>query len=589
MPGLHPTMQTVFRTILLFIQASFWPQGLGFGLRPTFKSTLKGRSMRRILLATVFFPSCVLADQITATSRVTEVTIYAYGAQITRQVTFDAPAGTHDLTVADLPQETYAEALRIAPGTGAQIASFALQPEFVPPSTPRENAALIAAEADVQRLEEAERAALVALEGVQVRINAANAQVAFLQGVKAEPAIDATSAENLRAIATMIGAEVLLAGEAARAAKAEQLLAEQALSDVRADLAAAQEVRGALGSDQTLYAALDVKVVLETAGPQSVTITQFVQNASWRPVYDMRLSREGGDMLTLQRGVLISQATGEDWDDVALTLSTANPSAQTMPSTLYPEYRAISDSAKTYAMEPESAVMEDSLRLGGALAAQAAPAPTTYTGQVALQGDVVVYTYAAPADVKTGATDLRLALDEIVLTPEITARAVPRYDATAFMIASFTNTGAEVLLPGYAYLYREGTLIGGMDFAAVQAGEQAELPFGTIEGLRLTRDMPVRATGERGLIISSNQQEETAVLQIENLTEQAWNVRLMDLIPYSEQDDLQVSYVADLPATEENVDGQRGILAWDFPLAGGEKTAVTLTTTLSWPDGMTLQ
>ena len=147
----------------------------------------------------------------------------------------------------------------------------------------------------------------------------------------------------------------------------------------------------------------------------------------------------------------------------------------------------------------------------------------------------------------------------------------------------------QALLPGYAYLYREGTLIGGMAIAAIQPGAEAELAFGAIEGLRLRRDMPVRATGERGLIVSSNQQEETAVLEIENLTDEAWDVRMMDLIPYSEQEDLEISHVADVPVTEEDVDGQRGIIAWDFALAAGAKTAVTLTTTLSWPDGMVLQ
>ena len=544
--------------------------------------------MRRILLATAFIPSCAFADQIAATSRVTDVTIYAYGAQITREVSFDAPAGTHDLAITDLPQETYAEALRITPGVGGQVASFALRPEFVPPSAPRESAAYLAADAEVTRLVEAERAALLGLEAVQVRINAANAQIAFLQGVKVEPAMDATTAVNLRDIAQMIGAEVLAAGEAGRAAKAEMLVAEAGLSDVRADLAAAQEVLAGMVNSQTLYAALDVKVITEAAGPQVVTITQFVQSASWRPVYDMRLSREGGDSLTLQRGVLISQATGEDWDDVALTLSTANPSAQPMPSALYPEYRVIYD-GKAGLVAAEPMMTESDQLTRSAAVAEAAPAPVAYTGQAALQGDVVIYSYAAPADIKTGASDLRLALDEVALVPDITARAVPRYDQTAFMMATFTNTGDEVLLPGYAYLYREGTLIGGMQIAAVQAGAEAELPFGAIEGLRLTRDMPVRATGERGLIVSSNQQEETAVLQIENLTGQAWDVQMMDLIPYSEQEDLEISYVADLPVTEEDVDGQRGILAWDFALAAGEKTAVTLTTTLSWPDGMMLQ
>ncbi|MFM2390138.1 MAG: hypothetical protein RLZZ437_1693 [Pseudomonadota bacterium] len=545
--------------------------------------------MRRILLATVLFPSCAFADQITATSRVTDVTIYAYGAQITRQVTFDAPAGTHDVTIADLPQETYAEALRIAPGTGGQIASFALQPDFVPPSQPRENEALRAAEAEVQRLEADERSALLALEGLQTRINAANAQIAFLQGVKVEATIDTTSAASLRDIGKMIGDEVLLAGEVAHTAKADFLQAEATLADIRADLKAARELRGTLSTDQTLYAALDVKVVLEAAGPQTLTITQFVQSASWRPVYDMRLSREGGDRLTLQRGVLISQSTGEDWDDVTLTLSTANPSAQATPTALYPEYRSIGDSKDLYVMQQEPVAEADSLLLHRSSPAVSGAAPAAYTGQAALQGDIVIYSYDAPADVRTGASDLRLALDEIVLTPEITAHAVPRYDVTAFMMASFTNSGAEVLLPGYAYLYREGTLIGGVQMGAIQPGQEAELAFGAIEGLRLTRDMPVRATGERGLILSSNQQEETAVLQVENLTGQVWDVRLLDLTPYSEQEDLEISFVTDVPVTEEDVDGQRGILAWDFPLAAGEKTAVTLTTTLSWPDGMVLQ
>jgi uncharacterized protein (TIGR02231 family) len=548
--------------------------------------------MRRILLASVLLPSAAFADQITATSRVTEVTIYAYGAQITREVSFDAPAGAHDLTIADLPQETYAEALRITPGAGAQVASFALQPEFVPPSAPRESAAYVTAQAEVDRLEEAERAVLLDMEGVQTRINAANAQIAFLQNVKVEPTMDATSAASLRDMAQMIGEQVLAAGEEARLSKADLLATEATLSDVRADLSAARDVLAGMTNSQTLYAALDVKVITEAAGPQTVTITQFVQSASWRPVYDMRLSREGGDKLTLQRGVLISQHTGEDWDDVKLTLSTANPSAQPMPSALYPEYRSIYDGKSGLVTAAPAVTVEESeyaLRARASDAAAEPAPPAGYVGQAQLQGDVVIYNYDAPADIKTGASDLRLALDEVELTPEITARAVPRYDQTAFMMATFTNTGDEVLLPGYAYLYREGTLIGGMQMAAVQAGDEAELPFGAIEGLRLTRDMPVRATGERGLIVSSNQQEEVAVLQIENLTGQAWDVQMMDLIPYSEQDDLEITYVADLPVTEENVDGQRGILAWDFPLAAGEKTAVTLTTTLTWPDGMMLQ
>jgi uncharacterized protein (TIGR02231 family) len=547
-------------------------------------------TMRRILLLSAFFPACAFADQIDATSRITDVTVYPYGAQITRVVTFDAPAGAHNLMIGDLPAETYAEALRIAPGDGVTLGSYALRGELLPPPAPRLTEAAAGAKAEVDRLETAERVAILAIDAIQTQINAANAQVEFLKGVKVEPTVDATSAAALRDIARMIGEEVRLAGDSARAAAGEMLVAQAELAELQADLATAREAFANASYDGTLYAGLNVKVQTAAEGEASVTITQFIQSASWRPVYDLRLERDGDDSLTVQRGVLVSQATGEDWDDVALTLSTANPSAQAMPSVLYPEYRSITDEQKlegdTRARQGLVAAEEP---MADAVAAPVTSADGGYVGQALMQGDVVVYQYGALADVESGVTDLRLALDEVVLTPEITARAVPRADATAFLMAEFTNSGDEVLLPGTAYLYRDGTLIGSTGIAAVQPGQETELAFGAIEGLRLTRDMPVRAEGERGLIVSSNESEEVAVLEVENLTDEAWDVRLMDLVPYSEQEDLEITWAADLPVTEEDVDGQRGIMAWDFAIAPGETKAVTLTTTIAWPDGMVLQ
>jgi uncharacterized protein (TIGR02231 family) len=564
-------------------------------MRHKMRTTIaKGISiMRRILLLTAFFPACAFADQIDATSRITDVTVYPYGAQITRVVTFDAPAGSHDLMIGDLPAETYAEALRIAPGDGVTLGSYALRGELLPPPAPRLTEAAAGAKAEVDRLEAAERVAILGIDAIQTQINAANAQVEFLKGVKVEPTVDATSAAALRDIAKMIGEEVRAAGDSARAAAGEMLVAQAELVELQASLATAREAYATASYDDTLYAGLNVKVMTDTAGEAGVTITQFIQSASWRPVYDLRLERDGDDSLTVQRGVLVSQGTGEDWDDVKLTLSTANPSAQAMPSVLYPEYRSIFDPAKTG--DSMGLVSEDEARLRGALtdapiaAAEPASVDQNYVGQALMQGDVVVYQYGALADVASGVTDLRLALDEVVLVPEITARAVPRADATAFLMAEFTNDGDEVLLPGTAYLYRDGTLIGSTAIAAVQPGQETELAFGAIEGLRLTRDMPVREEGERGLIVSSNSREEVAVLEVENLTDEAWDVRLMDLVPYSEQEDLEITWAADVAVTEEDVDGQRGIMAWDFPLAAGEKKAVTLTTTIAWPDGMVLQ
>lgn len=211
------------------------------------------------------------------------------------------------------------------------------------------------------------------------------------------------------------------------------------------------------------------------------------------------------------------------------------------------------------------------------------------TAALRYQGDTVVYHYQAAVDVATGVDDLRLALDRLSFASAIEARAVPRYDSTAFVMAKMVNDSREILLPGTALLYRDGALVGGVRLRALSPGAEVDLGFGVIDGIRLTRDMPERAEGDRGILTTSTQIEEKAVLQVENLTDEAWPVRLLDQGPYSEQEDLAVSYKADPAVSEADVEGKRGILAWDFDLGPGEKKAILLTSVLSWPAGKVLQ
>ena len=95
--------------------------------------------------------------------------------------------------------------------------------------------------------------------------------------------------------------------------------------------------------------------------------------------------------------------------------------------------------------------------------------------------------------------------------------------------------------------------------------------------------------GERGILTSATEVEEQAVLGVENLTGEAWKVRLLDRVPYSEQEELEISFEADPAPSEENVEGQRGILAWEFDLPAGETREIRLDTLMSWPEGKVLQ
>jgi uncharacterized protein (TIGR02231 family) len=539
------------------------------------------RALIAALLATTALPA--FADTIAATSAITAVTVYPDGARLTREVTFTAPAaGNHELLVTDLPAGSDPGLIRLAPAEGLQVGAFNLRADRLPPRedplTPEQQAAKTAIEA----AEAVAGTAQLALEAVEARVEAADAQVRFLSSFTgALP--DGATPDTIRSMATMIGTETLAARQAALAAKAELPPAQKALTDAQEALAKAQGAYDALPGADMDYTALSVAVVAAAAGEQTVTVTQYVGNASWRPVYDLNLTRDGGDALELNRSVLVTQYTGEDWDGVALTLSSSRPAEQAAPSQLWPELRSIGPEVDEEEFARKSAL--GGAEMDMAVVAEAAP----ITAGMAMEGDTVVYNYPEPVTIATGAEDLRLALDSLSFSPVVEAVAVPRLDRTAFVSASFTNASDEPLLPGEAMLFREGVLVGSTWLDVIAPGVETDVGFGALETLRVKREMPKRAEGETGVFTSANQQSESAVITVENTGSEAWPVRILDQVPYSEQDDLEIEVSASPEPSETDVEGQRGILAWEFDLAAGGKETITLEQVLTWPEGMVLR
>jgi uncharacterized protein (TIGR02231 family) len=537
------------------------------------------------LLASTALPA--FADTIAATSRITAVTVYPDGAKLTREVTFAAPAaGNHELLVTDLPFDSDPGLIRLTPSDGLTVGAFNLRADRLPPREDPLTVDQKAAKAAVEAAETVVRTAQLALDAVQAKIEAADAQVRFLTSFTgALP--DGATPDTIKSMAAMIGAETLAARQAAIAAQGELPPAQKALTDAQEALAKAQGAYDALPSADMDYTALSVAVTAAAAGEETLTITQYVGNASWQPVYDLNLTRKDGDKLVLNRSVLVTQYTGEDWDGIALTLSSSRPAEQAAPSQLWPELRSIGPEIAPEDMFGKSAA--DGVVMYEEAPVETAAAPAAINAGAAMEGDTVVYNYPEPVTVATGSENLRLTLDSLDFAPVVEAVAVPRLDRTAFVSASFTNASDEPLLPGEAMLFREGVLVGSTWLDVIAPGVETDVGFGAIETLRVKREMPKRAEGETGVFTSANEQTESAVITVENTGYEDWPVRIIDQVPYSEQDDLEIEVSASPEPTETDVEGQRGILAWEFDLAAGGKETITLEQTLTWPEGMVLR
>lgn len=540
--------------------------------------------MRFVLVPALVAALPVYAETIEAIGHVDRVTLFPSGAAIVRKVDVTLPKGASTLVVAGLPAETDAATLRIAAPDGVSVEATSLMQDRLPAVADRPSADVQAAQAEVDRLEGMLRTKELGVAEIRAKAEAAQQQLSFLQGLGQNRAVSG-SLEDLRALTALVGEEALAARQAAVKAEAEAAAADLALKGDREALESARQVLAALTDDTANGELLRLDVEATADGPVEFEITTF-GSGEWAPIYDVYLTRQGGAALTIKRGVMIAQASGEDWRGVDLTISTAQPGQRSDPQRPWPDHRSIISNEE---LEKYRAGLDGTGGMAEPVSEAVVVEAKSMGYTLNYEGSTVMYHFPRRVDLRSGAETLRLPLGEMVLVPEISAVAVPKYEQTAFLQAEFKNDSSEIILPGPAMLYYDGAMVGQHDMPLIAAGDRAKLGFGAIEGIRLKRTEPDRMQAQEGLITSSNRMDEVSLITVENLTNEDWRVQVLDQVAYSEQSDLVISYKASPPETQSDVEGRRGILRWDFDLAPGAKQEIRLEQTLSWPDGQVLQ
>lgn len=254
------------------------------------------------------------AAPLIADSRIIEATVFSDAAHVVRRARAELSEGLNRVALPDLPRSLDPARLRVA--TSAGRVCFVETDDLAWKDGPQEDsdreAEMKAASKKVHRLR-GEHSALQAELRLIDRV---------LPGRDREAPLD-----RLRPAAFLQGLEALTKRRrdtlyAIRVAEYELALAEQALADARAFAHAAGRTE-LLGP----RAAIVVGVETAAAGPAELDLTYTSGWATWRPYYSLRLGRDVSSV-ELATFADVWQETGEDWPDVRLALSTAEPEEQ---------------------------------------------------------------------------------------------------------------------------------------------------------------------------------------------------------------------------------------------------------------------
>jgi uncharacterized protein (TIGR02231 family) len=523
------------------------------------------------------------AADLDASSAVDAVTVYPDGASVTRVITLDLPAGDHSAVLKDFPLLMDSSSLRVEGEAGGKLTIGAIDakpPRAAPP-------------VDLPVLDKRIEALKDQRNDLQDTMNAAAERRKFVERfAEASPVGigdkgEARPLAEWRAAFAAVAEEVASADTAIRGAERQQRELDRQIAQLEQDRA------------QKPPSKLEVRIDLAASAATEATlrVTYTVRNARWTPLYDARLDTGAKDRkpsLELVRRAEITQNTGEDWSNVALSVSTVRTArggnAADLNSLIvqYPQLQRPAPAAATVsAPASEHADRVQQFRFGsGGGGDDAFFAKAAEQQAVADVGGFQVM-FKIPGRVSLGASEgaKSLRVSTVTLAPDLAVRAAPVKDPTAFLEASFKQSEDAPLLPGRVSIYRDGSFVGRGQMAAAGKDETVRLGFGADDKIKIERAVVKRNEGSAGLIVTTSKTDERLFkTTVRNGHDFPIRIAIEDQLPVSENEEIQVEMLpATTPPTATNLRDKRGVLEWAYDAKPGEVRDIAFAWRVRWP------
>ncbi len=517
-------------------------------------------------------------------SKIDAVTIFARGAEIVRVAPIELSCGDVELIVEDLPVGLVANSLRVEALADGQLELGSVDTRSVHISCEKNRLDDEARQLIEKRIEKLEDE-VQALEG---KLHTAQTQKNLMEGLAQMPGSPPETQTDWGRILNLVGERLPKTHEMFNHLTIERRKLQKKIDDLRNQLACEPE-------NTELQTRVRISARAESALKGQLILRYQVREASWEPLYDARLQTEGGSnegpVIDLVRRASIYNNTNENWDQVALSLSTTNPASGTSTPDLLPLVLDILPDIEPMRIEQSRGLTADDIPLRAAsLSPMMAGGSAVVKKAVERESEIETTGFAACFKVpgriclQRRGEEKKVRLGSENLKPRLQVRATPLLDATAYLYADFKLEGELALLPGKVALYRDNIYVGDGQLPLVNVGERHELGFGADDQLVVKRVEKKRTKGSHGLIKTENTDEFSFRITIINHHKQTMPVRILERIPVSNHEKLKVERLRDMSApTIEDVDDKRGVLAFEEDVAAGDEYVIKLHYRLSWP------
>jgi uncharacterized protein (TIGR02231 family) len=335
----------------------------------------------------------------------------------------------------------------------------------------------------------------------------------------------------------------------------------------------------------------DKRVVVVTVNADSATnadlqVDYLIYGCSWQPQYDVHY-QSGDKNIELTAYGVIRQNSGENWDGVKVTLSTARPQQGTSLPDLGAWTIDVLQPVQPIAMSAPAAVdavaqskmkrletRSNSFAAGSAvgLAADASSSVQMLTANIETRGFSAVYKVPATVSVPSDGQPHRCTISIQQMSAEQSYASTPKLNPGAFVKAKVKNANAAPLLPGQLNIFMENDFVGSSQLALVGPEGVFDLFLGKDDSIKVQRKDKTRKEETGGIFTKSKTIKMGYTIDLENFQNKDVVVTLKDQIPVSQNDKIKVSYKSNAKVSEENK--ETGELTWQVTIPARKKITI---------------
>jgi uncharacterized protein (TIGR02231 family) len=541
---------------------------------------------------------CAFAAAVPAKSNLSAVTVYADRAVVTRTAPLDLTArGAVEIVFEKLPAGLLDQSLQVSGRGTAQVTILdvtarAASVDFTP------NERVKAVEDELRALGKQRRV----LEDRTAVLKAQEATLGRLETA----ATSAPTKDSAPRLSIEESGKLLLFLDEQRG---KLLLERQTLDaqgeDLAAKVEAAQrklnELRGAGGRS---FKTVTVRLDAASAGTLELALGYAVPGASWTPSYDARVNSNEKSVALAYHG-LVRQNTGEDWTEVALTLSTARPSLGGAAPEVRPWVldvfvpRPMPVAASFGGSNAPRVLGEVALSSGRKSREQvafsldkadaAAPPPVealAAQASVEMSATSASFKIAAPATIPSDNSPQKVPITTAAFeaTPEYVT--TPKLQPAAYLTAKVANSSEFPLLAGAMNVFLDGTFVATSSLRTVMPGEKFDLALGVDEGISVKHKRLQRFSEDTGLTNSGKRVTYEYLLTIQNNKKIAARVVVNDQVPVSRHEKIVVKQQA--PDPKEIKPAAEGLLKWTLDVKPAEKRELKVKFAVEHPNEVTV-